>query len=394
MKVDWLVVGAGFTGAVLAERLASQLNQKVLLIDSRSHIAGNAYDYRGEHGLLIHQYGPHIFHTNSLTVWNYLSQFTEWRPYYHRALAAIEGKQVPLPFNLNSLHALFPARHAQRLEHLLVQSFGLGARIPLLKMRESPSEQIRELARYIYEHVFLPYTRKQWDLEPDNLDPSVLARVPISISRDDRYFSDTYQAMPSQGYTQLFQRMLVNRNIHILLNTEFHDIGQGEIQFGRMIYTGPLDSFFNYCYGPLPYRAARFDFQHLQQVHYQGAAVVNYPNGVPFTRISEFKYLTGEKAPGTTVAFEYPEPHRPGQNLPLYPIPQPANHDLYNKYFELAKALDGQVLFAGSLADYKYCNIDQATARALKLFHEIAESQSPATIGSGSVPSSLPAIAR
>ncbi|MBV9157258.1 MAG: UDP-galactopyranose mutase [Acidobacteriaceae bacterium] len=377
MKVDWMVVGAGFTGAVLAERLASQLDQKVLIVDSRPHIGGNAYDCRDEHGMLIHKYGPHIFHTNSLAVWNYLSQFTEWRFYYHRTLAAVEGKKVPLPFNLNSLHALFPVSYAERLEHLLVQHFGLGRRIPLVKLRQSPSEDIQALSGYIYEHIFLHYTRKQWDLEPEDLEPSVLARVPISVSRDDRYFPDIYQAMPSQGYTQLLRRMLAHRNIHILLNTELRDMAEGGVQYGRMIYTGPIDSFFSYCYGPLPYRSARFDFQHLQQTYYQGAAIVNYPNGVPFTRISEFKYLTGQKAPGTTVAFEYPEPYHPGENLPLYPIPHPANHELYSRYLELAKALDGRFLFAGRLADYKYYNMDQAVARALKVFHGIAQSQRP-----------------
>jgi UDP-galactopyranose mutase len=372
MKVDWLIVGAGFTGAILAERLASQLGQKILIIDSRPHIGGNAYDCRDQHGLLIHRYGPHIFHTNSAAVWAYLSQFTEWRPYSHRSLVVIEGKQVPLPFNLNSLHALFPARQADRIERALLESFGAERRIPILKLRGAASPELRLLGDYVYEHVFLQYTRKQWNLEPEHLDGSVLARVPISISRDDRYFPDTFQAMPRHGYTQLFRRILSHRNIHILLDTELRDIAKGTVQFSRMIYTGAIDSFFDNCYGALRYRSARFDFQHFDQRHYQGAGIVNYPNGVPFTRVSEFKYLTGQNAPGTTIAFEYPEAHRAGENLPLYPVPQPANHELYARYFELSKTLDGRVLFAGRLADYKYYNMDQAAARALKVFQEIA----------------------
>lgn len=380
MKADWLIVGAGFTGAVLAERLASQLNRKVVIVDSRSHISGNAYDFLDEHGVLVHKYGPHIFHTNSQLVWHYLSQFTGWRTYYHRSLVSIQGKKVPLPFNLNSLHALFPASNAAHLEKLLIAIFGLNRRIPLQKLYAAEHDDIRALAAYIYEHIFRPYTIKHWGVEPAELDPSVLARVPIHISRDDRYFPDLYQAMPDRGYTRLFERILAHPNIQIVLNSNLTGPSLPGISFHRMIYTGPIDAFFNYCYGPLPYRSATFEFQHLPQPRYQGAGIVNYPNGTRFTRITELKYLTGQKTRGTTIGFEYPEPYRPGENFPLYPVPQSANHALYERYRELAVSLADRIIFAGRLADYKYYNMDQAAARALKLFHDIAQSHSLAPL--------------
>ncbi len=375
MKTDWLVVGAGFTGAILAERLASQLGQQVLVVDSRPHIGGNAYDYVDEHGIHVHKYGPHIFHTNSAQVWTYLSQFTKWRSYYHRVLVAVQGQKVPLPFNLNSLRTVFPTRRAERLERLLIQHFDLGRRVPLSKLHESAVDEIRDLAEYIYENIYLHYTRKQWGLDPEDLDPSVLARVPVSISHDSSYFADSYQAMPLNGYSELFRRLLSHRNIRVLLNTDHREIIGNEGQYERMIYTGAIDAFFNFRYGQLPYRSARFVFRHRRRTFYQPTGSVNYPNGTRFTRITEFKHLTGQSAPGTTVAFEYPEAYTPGQNLPLYPIPQAVNHELYDRYRELANALGDRVIFAGRLADYRYYNMDQAAARALKVFDDIAHGQ-------------------
>lgn len=257
MKVDWLIVGAGFTGAVLAERIASQLDQKVLVVEKRNHIGGNAYDYYNEHGVLVHKYGPHIFHTNSKKVWDYLSQFTEWRPYYHRVLASVEGKLVPVPFNLNSLYALFPPKYAERLEEKLICTYGFGVKVPILKMKEAKDEELRFLADYIYKNIFYGYTIKQWELTPEELDPSVTGRVPVYISRDDRYFQDTYQAMPKQGYTAMFGRILSHKNIKVLLNTDYREIVR-EICFNRMIYTGPIDVYFDYMHGSLPYRVDGF----------------------------------------------------------------------------------------------------------------------------------------
>jgi UDP-galactopyranose mutase len=367
MKVDWLIVGAGFTGATLAERIATQLNQKVLLVDRRNHVGGNAYDEYDENGILCHRYGPHIFHTNSKKVWDYLSQFTAWRPYYHRVLAQIEGQMVPVPFNLNSLYALFPPRQAEKLEALLLEHFGFGVKVPILKMRDNENSDLAALASYIYRNVFHNYTLKQWELEPQELDPSVTGRVPVYISRDDRYFQDTYQAMPSLGYTEMFRRMLANPNISILLQTDYRKI-LDSIAFNRMIYTGPIDDYFDFQHGPLPYRSLRFSFVTEDKQTHQPVGTVNYPNEYDFTRITEQKYLTGQRSAKTTLVYEYPQPHWHGKNDPYYPIPQPANKERYEKYLAEAAKLNGTVLFAGRLADYKYYNMDQACARALKLF--------------------------
>ncbi|WP_027883116.1 UDP-galactopyranose mutase [Meiothermus rufus] len=371
MKVDWLIVGAGFTGAVLAERIASQLGQKVLVVDRRNHIGGNAYDFYDEHGVLVHKYGPHIFHTNSCKVWDYLSQFTEWRPYYHRVLASVEGKLVPVPFNLNSLYALFPPKYAERLEEKLIRTYGFGVKVPILKMKETDDVEMRFLADYIYRNIFYGYTLKQWGLKPEELDPSVTGRVPVYISRDDRYFQDTYQAMPKHGYTVMFQRILAHKNIKVLLNTDYREIA-GEVYFNRMIYTGPIDEFFGFTKGSLPYRSLRFEFLHLSEEWHQNVGTLNYPNEYDFTRITEFKRLSGQVCPGTTLVVEYPEAYDPVVNEPYYPVPREENQSLYRLYKELAqKELEGRVIFAGRLGDYRYYNMDQAVARALTIFSEI-----------------------
>jgi len=367
MKVDWLIVGAGFTGATLAERIATQLNQKVLLVDRRNHVGGNAYDEYDEHGILCHRYGPHIFHTNSKRVWDYLSRFTAWRPYYHRVLAQIEGQMVPVPFNLNSLYALFPPRQAEKLEALLLEHFGFGVKVPILKMKDSENADLAALAGYIYRNVFHNYTLKQWELEPKDLDPSVTGRVPVYVSRDDRYFQDTYQAMPSLGYTEMFRRMLAHPNISILLQTDYRKVIDS-ISFNRMIYTGPIDDYFDFLHEPLPYRSLRFSFVTEDKEIHQPVGTVNYPNEYDFTRITEQKYLTGQRNAKTTLVYEYPQPYRHGENDPYYPIPQPSNKEHYDKYLAEVAKLNGTVLFAGRLADYKYYNMDQACARALKLF--------------------------
>lgn len=367
MRVNYLIIGAGFTGAVLAERIASCLDQKVLIVDRRDHISGNAYDEYDGSGILIHRYGPHIFHTNSQRVWTYLSQFTEWRPYYHRVLAVVEGKQVPVPFNLNSIYQLFSPRLAERFEEKLISLFGFGVKIPILKLRETSDPDIRFLADYVYQNVFYHYTTKQWGMSPEELDPSVTARVPIYISRDDRYFQDTYQAMPKQGYTALFKRLLSHPNIRILLKTDYRDI-KHDVRYDKLIYTGPIDEFFDYKYGMLPYRSLRFQFEHLSVASYQAVGQINYPNDHQYTRITEFKHLTGQQHAETSIAFEFPQPYVVGENEPYYPIPCSANRNLFAKYREEADTLGRQVIFAGRLADYQYYNMDQAVARALKIF--------------------------
>jgi len=372
VKFDWLIVGAGFTGAVLAERIASQLNQRVLLMERRDHIGGNAYDYYDEHGVLVQRYGAHIFHTNSRKIWDYLSQFTSWRPYSHQVRAVVEGKTIPVPFNLNSLEALFPRTMAERLESRLVASYGFGAAVPILKMMlEGKDAELKELATYIYRNVFEGYTFKQWGLNPDELDKSVTGRVPVVVSRDNRYFHDAYQGIPRLGYTEMFRRILAHPNIQILLKSGCSADVDG-IRFGRMVFTGPIDEYFNYLHGALPYRSLRFELRHEPRTEYQDVAQVNYPNEHLYTRIVEFKHFNGQNTPGTTIACEYPDAYERGLNEPYYPIPREENRARYALYLDEAKQLRGKVVFAGRLADYKYYNMDQAVGRALKLFDEIA----------------------
>lgn len=306
MNVDWLIVGAGYTGAILAERIASQLNQRVLLVDRRDHIAGNAYDSANEHGILVHRYGPHIFHTNSKKVFHYLSGFTEWRPYFHKVLGWVEGQLIPIPFNLNSLAAVFSPRYAEKLQDALLAEYGHGAKVPILRMREHSNPDLRFLAKYIYDNVFAGYTVKQWELTPEELDPGVTGRVPVFISRDDRYFQDTWQAMPRLGYTEMFRRILAHRNIHLLLNTDYRDLA-GQVRFNRMIFTGPIDTYFDQLHGPLPYRSLRFEVRTLDTEWHQPCGTVNYPNEYDFTRITEQKHLTGQTGPKTTILTEFPQ---------------------------------------------------------------------------------------
>jgi UDP-galactopyranose mutase len=369
MKVDWLIVGAGFTGLVLAERIASHLGEKVLVVERRDHIGGNAYDHYDENGILVHRYGPHLFHTNSEKVWRYLSQFTEWHPYYHRVLALVDGKKVPVPFNLNSLYTVFTPGYASKLEELLLKHYGFGSKVPILKLRREARGELHSLAEYVYEKVFYGYNLKQWDLTPEELGPSVTGRVPVHVSWDDRYFQDKYQAIPKHGYTQMLQRMANHSNIKILLNTDYREI-EGEVKFDGMVYTGLIDEFFNYMYGELPYRSLQFEFSYHPVDTYQEVAQVNYPNEQSYTRISEYKHITGQLAYGTTVSIEYPLAYRRGQNLPYYPVPREENRKHYNLYLSEAESLNNRVLFAGRLADYKYYNMDQAVARALGVFEK------------------------
>ncbi|NWF60280.1 MAG: UDP-galactopyranose mutase [Fischerella sp.] len=374
MKVDWLIIGAGYSGCVLAERIATQLAQRVLIVERRDHIGGNAYDSYNEHGILVHKYGPHIFHTKSKKAWDYLSQFTEWRHYYHHVLGVVEGKKVPIPFNLNSLYALFPPRYAEKLENLLLEHFGFGVKVPILKLRESASGDLDFLANYIYENIFLHYTMKQWELKPEELDRGVTGRVPVYISRDNRYFQDRYQAMPKHGYTEMFRRMLAHPNIKVLLNADYREI-INEINFNRIICTAPIDTFFDYMYGELPYRSLRFQFDTLDQEHYQEVGTVNYPNEYDITRITEQKYLSGQTLPKTTLVMEYPQAYVPGKNDPYYPIPREENRELLDLYLKEVEKLNGTVIFVGRLAEYKYYDMDQAMVRALGVFEkEIANS--------------------
>lgn len=366
---DWLIVGAGFTGAVIAERLASERDAKVLVIDRRDHIAGNAYDGPSEAGVRMHRYGPHIFHTNSSEVAAYLSRFSEWRPYEHRVLGRVDGALIPIPFNLTSLEMLFASAEARRLAKLLIDTYGEGTTEPILKMRQSQDRDIADLADFIYENVFLGYTRKQWGLEPEQLSPSVTARVPVRIGRDDRYFTDSYQNMPRDGYTRMFERILGHPNIDVSLETDFKQ-ARDQVRHRRILFTGAIDEFFDYALGELPYRSMRFEPQAYRQRRRQPVAQINYPVSHDFTRTTEMGHLTREWGEVTTVVTEYPEPHRPGETEPHYPVPREENRELHRRYRELAAQEAPHVVFAGRLGDYQYYNMDQAVGRALSLYRK------------------------
>ncbi|MEP9379938.1 UDP-galactopyranose mutase [Aquabacter sp. CN5-332] len=366
---DWVIVGAGFTGAVVAERIASGLGQDVLVIDRRTHIAGNAYDEPHESGCLIHRYGPHIFHTNSKPVWDYLSRFTAWRPYYHRVLGMVDGCAVPIPFNLNSVRALFPPRMADRLSEALISRYGFGKKVPILKLRQEADPDLRFLGTYIFQKVFEGYTLKQWSLRPDQLDPSVTARVPVHVSRDDRYFQDTYQAMPEEGYTALFRRLLDHPRISVRLGVDWKSLSAA-MPHARIVYTGAIDEFFDYEYGALPYRSLRFEPMAVAPHRGLPVGTMNFPNEFDFTRITDQRHLSGTPDGQPVLIHEYPEAHMPGVNERYYPVPTEASTALLQPYLKRAEELKGRVFFAGRLGDYAYYNMDQACARALTLFHK------------------------
>ncbi len=372
-RYDFLIVGAGFTGSVLAERLASQANKKVLIVDKRPHLAGNAYDLRNEDNILYHKYGPHIFHTNSQAVFDYLSNFTKWRHYEHRVVGLINDRFVPIPFNLTSLYILFSHNEADKLKDMLINTYGLNVKVPILKMLESEHEGIKELAQFIYENVFFAYTKKQWGLKPEELSPSVTARVPVHVSWDDRYFQDKIQKMPAEGYTKLFERMLHHSNITILLNTSYNEI-KDEVEVDEVIYTGPIDEFFNYEFGALSYRSLEFEVQTYCVRRHLPTGTVNYPVSQDFTRITEMGHLTGEWGDKTTILIEYPRDYVPNKTEPYYPVPREENQQLYKKYVDFALKESPNVIFCGRLGDYRYYNMDQAVGRALNLFEKIMKS--------------------
>src|ERR671921_77928 len=320
---DYLIVGAGFAGSVLAERLATQANKKVLIVDKRNHIGGNAYDYYNKDGILIHKYGPHIFHTNSKEVFDYLSQFTPWRPYEHKVLASVDGQLVPIPINLNTINQLY----GLNLCSSEVEDFFASRAEKVAGVKTSEDVVVSKVGRELYEKFFRGYTRKMWDLDPSELDASVTARVPTRTNRDDRYFTDTYQAMPLHGYTRMFENMLDHPNIKIMLNCDYREI-EKDLPFAEMIYTGPVDTYFDYCYGKLPYRSLEFKHETHDAAVYQDAPVVNYPNEHLYTRVTEFKYLTGQEHSKTSIVYEYPKDH----GDPYYPVPRKENADIYARY--------------------------------------------------------------
>jgi UDP-galactopyranose mutase len=362
-RYDYIVVGAGFAGSVVAERLASQHGAKVLVVDRRPHIAGNAFDRKDEAGVLIHEYGPHIFHTNSDEIVDYLSQFTAWRPYEHRVLAHVRGQLVPIPINRTTLNKLFDLK----LETDEEAAAYLAARAePVAEIRTSEDVVISAVGRELYELFFQGYTRKQWGIDPSGLDKAVTARIPTRTNTDDRYFGDKHQIMPAEGYTAMFERMLGHPNIELMLGTDWRDV-RDRVEAGHIVYTGPVDEYFGFRFGRLPYRSLRFEHRIEQVEHYQPVATVNYPDpDVPYTRITEYKHLTGQVHPKTSITYEYPA----AEGDPYYPIPRAENQALYKRYEALADSTPG-VTFVGRLATYRYYNMDQVVGQALSAFRKL-----------------------
>lgn len=380
-QYDSIVAGSGFAGAVVARELSERGGEKVLVLEKRDHIAGNCYDVCDRHGILIHQYGPHIFHTNIERVYQYLSRFTEWYDYSHEVVANVNGQLIPVPFNLNTLYMVYGEEMAGSLEKKLTETFGEGSRVPILKLMEQEDEDLKAVAEYVYEHIFLRYTMKQWGQKPEEISPEVTGRVPVLLSRDNRYFQDRFQGMPLHGYTPMVKEMLSHPGIDVMLQTDARDeirLENGNVYFrgepfdGKVIYTGPLDEFFGCCYGRLPYRSLRFEFEHLDTDSYQEKAVVNYTVSEDFTRITEFKKLTGQHMPGsTTIMREYPIPYTDSEReIPYYAIINDENRSLYERYVKLVKEYPGFYL-AGRLAEYRYYNIDAIVERALSLADEL-----------------------
>ncbi len=372
--VDVLIIGAGFGGAV-AGRILAEKGKKVEIIEKRDHIGGNCYDCFDDHGVLIHKYGPHIFHTKIKEVYDFLSRFTEWYPYKHEVLANVYGTYLPVPFNLNTLHKVFQ-EDADEIEELLVSTYGKESRVPILKLRESSNPKLQKVADYIYENVFLNYTMKQWGKKPEEIDPSVTGRVPVLVSYDNGYFQDDYQGMPKDGFTPLFEKMLKHENIKLTLSTDAKNVlklengkiyRDGKEFNGLVIFTGAVDEFFDCKYGRLPYRTLHFVSKYFKEDSYQPVAVVNYTVDQDYTRITEYKKLTGQKVKGTSIMEEYPASYTdPLKETPYYSIANDENLALYEKYQKEASSYKNFYLL-GRLAEYKYYNIDGITKKAMEL---------------------------
>jgi UDP-galactopyranose mutase len=362
-EFDWLIVGAGFAGAVMAERIARVRGEKVLLIDRRPHIAGNAYDHPDAAGILIHKYGPHIFHTNAEAIFDYLSVFTQWRPYEHRVLARVDGMLVPIPINLDTVNRLY----GLSLTSEELEGWFASRAEPVAEIRTSEDVVVSKVGRELYEKFFQGYTRKQWGLDPSQLDKSVTARVPTRTNRDDRYFTDEYQQMPAAGYTAMFARMIDHPNITTLLGVDFAEV-KNRVAYRRLVYTGPVDEYFGHRFGKLPYRCLSFDHVTLDEEWHQSVGVVNYPQTEKYTRVTEYKHLTGQQHPKTSITYEYSS----DEGDPYYPVPRPEAQALYKRYEELARDTPG-VWFVGRLASYRYYNMDQVVGQALATFRRINE---------------------
>lgn len=377
---DSIIIGCGFAGAVVARELVERKQKKVLIIERRDHIGGNAYDFSEEHGILIHKYGPHIFHTNNKRVYEYLNRFSRFTNYSHEVVSNVYGKYIPVPFNLNSLRIVYGNEKADYLEDKLIREYGQDSRVSILTLMENEDEEIKGIADYIYENVFYHYTMKQWGKSPKELDKTVLERVPILISYDNRYFQDSYQGMPEEGYTKLFDKLLDHENIKVQLESDAKDalsfkenkvFFNGQEYTGEVIYTGALDELFDCEYGRLPYRSLHFATEYYNTEYYQTHGVVNYTVSEDFTRITEYKYLTGQKSMDTVIMKEYPMEYlaKDGQ-VPYYAINNDENQKLYEQYVAKVKDISNFYLL-GRLAEYKYYNIDAIVLRALELADQL-----------------------
>ncbi|MCT7486753.1 UDP-galactopyranose mutase [Aliarcobacter cryaerophilus] len=376
--IDYIVVGSGLSGVVMAERIATQLNKKVLIIEKRNHIGGNCYDFKDENNILIHKYGPHLFHTNNKDVIDYLSKFTSWDIYNHEVLCFIDGKKVPIPFNFNTLYEVFPNQKAKALEAKLLETYDYNSKVPILELKKSTDKDLQFLADFIYEKIFVNYTAKQWGMKPEDMNGAVTARVPIFIGRDNRYFNDSYQMLPKDSYTKMIENMLNYKNIKIMLNTDFQEICTlkdkdfylFDKKFdGKVIYTGQIDELFDYKFGDLPYRSVNMQFETIEKDFYQEKATVNYPNDYDFTRITEFKHIHPINTPKTTILKEYPQEYVRNKNTPYYPIFTNENQNKYNQYLEYSKKFENLIL-VGRLAEYKYYDMDDIVKKALEVFEE------------------------
>jgi len=380
MTYDYIIIGAGFAGAVLAERIATQLDKKVLILDKRSHIGGNCHDMMDPStGVMIHTYGPHLFHTDNIEVYQYLSQFTSWLPYIHKVVASVDGKVIPIPFNFNTLYAVYDEDYADLLKHKLIAKYGENKKVPILELKKDKDKDLQALAQYIYEKIFVNYTAKQWGKKPEEIDEAVTARVPVLTSFDDRYFTDAYQAVPTEGYTKLFEKMLEHPNITIELNSDALKrikILDNTLYFdnvpckAKVIYTGMIDELFNDKYGELSYRSIDLKFENIEQEYYQNHAVVNYPNEFDYTRITEFKHIHPVSTKKTTILKEYPQPYQRNINTPYYPMFTEQDQDRYRLYANEAEKVEN-LLVLGRLAEYKYYDMDDIVARALEVFEDI-----------------------
>ncbi len=372
MEFDVFVVGAGISGLTLAQRYA-EIGKKVLVIDKRNHIGGNCYDYYNEDGILVSKYGAHLFHTKHEDVWEYVNKFSQFTPYQHKVLASVDGKLVPIPVNITTVNMIFNLNIQNETE---MDQWLLENQIKNDDPKNGEEAALARVGKVLYEKMFKKYTKKQWDKYPNELDPSVLNRIPVRNNFDDRYFSDPHQGQPKEGYTKLFEKMVDNPNITIKLNTDYFDIRKALPSHSLLFYTGPIDQYFDFKFSvdeKLEYRSIRFEFETFDKERYQENSVINYPNEFDFTRIVEYKYFTGQVHPKTTISKEYSVDYEAGKNDPYYPVPNPRNQEIFMKYQEEAKKLEEKgIHFVGRLANYKYFNMDQAFKNALDLFKRLS----------------------